>query len=317
MSVYTSLTAAQMADFIGQFALGELLAFKGISAGIENTNYFVTTSEREWVLTMFEHQGVDEVRELVRLAIHLGEKAMLVPAPVANKNGQWLLELKGKPAILCPRLPGAHIKQPQAKHCAAIGTALAQLHLNAEDLQPRRHNNRGYHWWLSAGPALTALLPADQQQTLASELEFQQQHTDAWLALPTGWIHGDLFYDNALFADGAHGQLSVAILDLYNACEGAYLFDVAVVANDWCCNPAGELKPELVQALWQGYQSVRPFTALEQQHWPLVLRAAALRFWLSRLLTRQQQQAQGGELALQKDPMEFMHKLRLRQLLRK
>lgn len=312
MSVYTSLSSVEMTELLQPFNLGQLISFQGIEAGIENTNYFVTTTAAQLVLTIFEQQQAQEVRELVRLAMHLGSKKMQVPAPISNNQGEWLLTIQGKPAILCPRLTGEHINHPEPTHCFAIGQAIAQLHLNAQDLHPRRENDRGYQWWLQAGPALTEHLSVEQQAILQQELAFQKSQHSTWQALPSGWIHGDLFHDNALFSATDH-SFDVAILDLYNACEGALLFDLAVIANDWCCDSQGQWKTGCVEALWQGYETIRPLTSCEKDNWQLALRGAALRFWLSRLLTQQLQKQQGGTLALHKNPNEYFEKLRLRQ----
>lgn len=310
MSVYTSLERATLDAFLQPFGVGALVSFQGIAAGIENTNYWVTTNTHEYVLTLFEHQPADEVAGLVRLARHLGSKGLQVPAPVSDADGQWLHSLQGKPAILCPRLPGAHIHNPAPAHCHTIGAAVAQLHLAAADLQPRRADNRAYDWWVATGPQLMSGLSAAEQALLGDELAYQRAHRAQWLALPQGWIHGDLFHDNALFtADGALG----AILDLYNASAGALLYDLAVIANDWCCAANGEWKDGCVEALLSGYQTVRPLTAAEHSGWHLVLRGAALRFWLSRLVTRRLQQQQAGALALQKDPAEYRRKLQQRR----
>ncbi|WP_430460811.1 homoserine kinase [Thalassolituus sp. LLYu03] len=310
MSVYTSLSAQDISELLARFSLGTLVSHKGITAGIENTNYFVTTSKGEFVLTLFEHNPADEVRAFVGLARHLGSKGLQVPAPIDDTSGQWLHELKGRPAILCQRLAGEHIHDPQAGHCHNIGRALAQLHLAAADLPTNRIDGRAYDWWVSVGPELARDLSADEQTLLADELTFQTSHREQWLALPHGWIHGDLFHDNALFT--AAGDVG-AILDLYNAAAGALLYDVAVVANDWCCDKNGVWKDGCVDALLAGYESVRPFNSDEKAGWNLVLRGAALRFWLSRLLTRRLQQQQAGEMALQKDPAEFMRKLIVRR----
>lgn len=315
MSVYTSLTRSEVEQFLAGFTLGTYVAHRGISAGIENTNYFVTTSHGEFVLTLFEHQQADEVRDIMRLAHHLGNRGLKVPAPVSDQQGVWLHELKHKPTIICPKLSGTHIEDPQPTHCLAIGTALAELHLAARDLENPRADIRDYHWWLSAGPQLTSSLSAADQTLLTDELNFQTQQRAAWLQLPHGWMHGDLFHDNALF-DNEHTV--GAILDLYNASSGAWLYDLAVVANDWCSEKSGNWKAGCIDALLEGYSSVRPLTAHEQSMWHTVLRAGALRFWLSRLLTRQHQQQhlqqqhsqqESGELALQKDPNEYRLKL--------
>ncbi|MCA6059150.1 homoserine kinase [Thalassolituus sp. ST750PaO-4] len=311
MSVYTSLSQSDTEAFLARFELGTLVSYKGITAGIENTNYFVTCQQQgrqsEYVLTLFEHHNSSEVREFVRLAHHLGQQGLQVPAPLAARDGEWLHSLKDKPAIICPRLPGEHIHDPQPQHCAAIGRALAELHLAALPLHNRRNDSRGFDWWLAISPELSSDLTREDQRLLEDELRFQTQQRSQWLSLPQGWIHGDLFHDNALFT--ADGQVG-AILDLYNACDGALLYDLAIIANDWCCDINGDWKAGCTEALLNGYESVRPLNDAEKNNWNLVLRGAALRFWLSRLLTRRIQQQQAGEMALQKDPAEFMNKLK-------
>ncbi len=310
MSVYTSLTHQDVATFLDPFDLGTLVAYQGISAGIENTNYMLTTSTGDYVLTLFEHHHSDEVRDFVRLARHLGRRGLQVPAPLTDHNDIWLHSLKNKPAVLCQRLPGSHISDPQPAHCYAIGAALAQMHQLAEDLNPRPADARGFDWWIAISPELAADLTAAERSILDDELLYQRQHREQWLTLPQGWIHGDLFHDNALFTED--GQVG-AILDLYNASEGTQMYDLAIIANDWCCHADGEWKAGCVEALHQGYSSVRPLLPEELQNWTLMLRGAALRFWLSRLLTRRIQQQLHGELALQKDPAEFRDKLIMRR----
>ncbi len=310
MSVYTTLSESDISPLLAGYDLGTLVSFRGIEAGIENTNYFVTTSQGEFVLTLFEHHHGDEVREFVLLARHLGDKGLAVPAPISNRNNVWLHDLCNRPAILCQRLPGSHVANPQPGHCRAIGEALARMHIAAADLKPRRVNDRGYDWWISISPELSSDLSADDQALLSDELEYQRQQHEAWTMLPHGWIHGDLFHDNALFS--GEQQLG-AILDLYNACDGALLYDLAIIANDWCCTASGEWKEGTVDALLDGYESVRPLTAEEKDCWNLVLRGAALRFWLSRLLTVRIQRLRAAEMTLHKDPDEFKHKLLMRR----
>ncbi|MEE3189905.1 MAG: homoserine kinase, partial [Pseudomonadota bacterium] len=253
MAVYTSLTAADVSDLLSHFDLGELVEHSPISAGIENSNYAVTTSQGEYVLTLFEHHAPDEVRNFVRLARHLGEKDLCVPSPVEDASGVWLHSLKNKPAILCRRFTGSHPDQLSEQQCEAIGRELAEFHLASSDLPDPRHDERGYDWWQSIAPELSTDLEASDKALLTDELAFQKAQRAQWCQLPHGWIHADLFHDNALF----DGDELTAILDLYNACEGAWLYDLAIVANDWCASDDSGLDPKRFEALLIGYQSVR------------------------------------------------------------
>lgn len=327
MSVYTDLSASEVAAYLKQFSLGDYSSHQGISAGVENTNFFVEAGSQKYVLTIFEHHDAEQVEGFINIGRHLAEQNVPVPGPIADSAGVYLHELKGKPAILCPCLPGSHPETLNVQHCIQIGVALAQFHLAGEGLEELEENNRGLHWWPEAGRELIqasmtarssddALLDAEQQQILIDEVEFQEANTERWYELPRGLIHGDLFHDNALFerTEDGHDQLG-AILDIYNSCQDAWLFDLAIVANDWCANSAGDWQPDLLPALFAGYQSVRELTPIEQQSWGLCLRGASLRFWLSRLVTQQHQaeaMAKDPMAALvttEKDPMEYFLKL--------
>ena len=306
MAVYTSLTAADVSDLLSHFDLGELVEYSPISAGIENSNYAVTTSQGEYVLTLFEHHAPDEVRNFVRLARHLGSKDLCVPSPVDDTEGLWLQSLKNKPAILCRRFSGEHPKQLSTAQCAAIGRELAQFHLASRDLPDPRHDERGYDWWQNIAPELSRDLGDEDRELLNDELAFQKAQRQHWCQLPHGWIHADLFHDNALF----DGDELTAILDLYNACEGAWLYDLAIVANDWCALPDGGVESERFAALVDGYQSVRALADVESSFWNTVLRGAALRFWLSRLLAARMAKSRSEELPAHKQPTEYRDRLR-------
>ncbi|MFT7410009.1 MAG: homoserine kinase type II [Oleispira sp.] len=322
MSVYTDLSAREVAAYLSQFSLGDYENHQGISAGIENTNFLVAAGGQQYVLTLFEHHKADEVENFIKIGRHLAEQKVPVPGPIANNRGHYLHELKDKPAILCPCLPGSHPEKLNVQHCIQIGVALARFHLAGEGLDDLEENNRGLRWWPEVGRELiqasmkTELLTDEQQQVLIDEVEFQESNTERWYELPRGLIHGDLFHDNALFERMEDGSDQLgAILDIYNSCQDAWLFDLAIVANDWCTNSAGSWQTDLLPALFAGYQSVRELTPLEQQSWGLCLRGAALRFWMSRLMTQQHQaeviakDPMAALVTTEKDPMEYFLKL--------
>ncbi len=330
MSVYTHLSASEVAAYLSQFSLGDYNSHQGISAGVENTNFFVETTlgavSNKYVLTIFEHHDAAEVEGFINIGRHLAEQGVPVPGPLADEQDKYLHILKDKPAILCPCLPGSHPEKISPDHCQQIGAALARFHLAGEGLE-LEENNRGLRWWPEVGRELIqaslavsssgdALLTDEQQEVLVDEIEFQESNTELWFSLPRGLIHGDLFHDNALFEiNEKDGDKLSAILDIYNSCQDAWLFDLAIVANDWCANNNGSWVEGSLPALMAGYQSVRELTELEQQSWGMCLRAAALRFWLSRLITQQHQAeaiAKDPMTALvttEKDPMEYFLKL--------
>lgn len=314
MAVYTPLDQEDMTSFIQQFNHNRLLSYSGIQGGVENTNYRLSTSQGDYVLTLFEHHSAAEVEDFVRLATFLQRQGIRVPAPLTDSDGNWLHIIKDRPAILCPLLPGHHPQQISANHCWQIGHKLASIHQLSGELDNPRKNDKGFNWWQSAYTSLSANLNSSSYSLMSKEMAWQLNHRDVWRSLPGGWIHGDLFRDNTLFSAAEPGkpeQLS-AILDWYNACEGVWIYDLAIVANDWCCDEYGEWDNACYEALLSGYQQVRPFTSLERYHWPLVLRGAALRFWLSRLDTLQHQQQSGSD-GIRKDPDEYRRKLVARQ----
>lgn len=285
MAVYTDVSRADLESLLTHFDLGSLIDYTGIEGGIENTNYFVTLSDskgeqQEYVLTLFEELNKDEMPYFVELTTWLAERGCPVPFPYKDQNGIALKMMHNRPALLQPRLAGSHIETLTPIHCAQIGTALAQFHQAGRDFYLQRQAHRGVFWWRRESQQIARKLSEEDAELLRAEVElFDQLREQPW-DLPQGAIHGDLFFDNALF----DGDRLSAVLDIYNACTGYLLFDLAIVANDWCVNPDGSIDPQREQALLKAYHAVRPFEANEHHAWPQLTRTAAMRFWLSRLI---------------------------------
>lgn len=305
MSVYTPVERDELQAFLGNYELGELLDYQGISAGIENTNYFVTTSEKRLVLTLFEKHTAEELGYFLDLMAFLAEHAVPSAHPIGDRGGRYLRELNGKPAALVMRLSGASVDQPSAAQCRALGHALGQLHLSGQQFDGRRDNDRGPHWWHTTRDTVAPRLSDADCALLDEELAFQRMHR--FDSLPRGVIHADLFRDNALF----EGDTLTGIIDFYYACNDVLLYDVAVTVNDWCSTGDGSLDQDKLLALLCAYHEVRPFTAEEQAAWPVMLRAGALRFWLSRL--QDLHFPREGELTHTKDPEAFKAILQARK----
>ncbi len=297
MSVYTPVERDELEEFLQHYSLGELLNFEGISAGIENTNYFVTTSDQQMVLTLFENHSAQELGYFLDLMAYLAEHEVPSAHPVADKDGNYLRELNGKPAAFVMRLNGRGIDSPTITQCEAIGQALAQLHVAGQLFTGERDNDRGPHWWHATRDAVFDHLPKEEQQLLDEELAFQSSHRHD--TLPRGVIHADLFRDNALF----EGDALTGLIDFYYACNDVLLYDVAVTVNDWCSRSDGSIDEQRAGALLHAYRQVRPINSSEEQAWPTMLRAAALRFWLSRLYDLHFPRE--GELTHTKDPAVF------------
>lgn len=304
MSVFTTVTPAQLSHWLGNYPLGELLELKGIASGITNTNYFVTTTTGRYVLTLFEKNTPDELPYFLDLMAHLADRDVLCPHPVASKQGQNLGEINHKPAALVTCLKGHSLETPSAIHCAEIGRAMASMHLAGDSYKVHSNNQRGDAWRTTTAAQVMGFLNADDKQLLEQTLAMQASFDKS--ALPHGVIHADMFRDNVLF----DGDKLGGIIDFYYACHDVLLYDIAIAVNDWCVNADGSLDAARAEALIAAYHSLRPLTQAEQEAWPSMLCIAALRFWLSRLYDFHYPQA--GELTHAKDPEHFRKILQIR-----
>jgi len=291
MAVFTEVSESSAQDLLTQLQLGELVELKGIQGGIENTNYFLTSSEGQFVLTLFERLTHAQLPFYLYLMKHLAQGGIPVPDPVSDKNGDILLTVEGKPAAVVSRLQGKSELSPKAFHCAAVGDMLARMHLAGTDFKRQQPNLRGLSWWNDTVPVVLPFLDVSQTALIQTELAFQNHiaASSAFTALPRGPIHADLFRDNVMFDGPAEAPALSGFFDFYFAGVDTWLFDVAVCLNDWCthhtensCND-GAHDVSKAQALLAAYQAVRPFTPAERQLLNPMLRAGALRFWTSRL----------------------------------
>ena len=276
MSVFTPVSEADLAQWLRNYSLGELKVSEPIEAGIENTNYFVTTTQGRYVLTLFERLPAEELPFYLQLMAHLARHGIPCPAPIADLSDRYLGVLNGKPAALVTRLPGRSLEEPHPAHCAELGALLARMHLAGRSYSAFLENPRGPRWWRLAARDVAPFLDDAKRKLLEAELAFQAEQR--FPDLPRGPVHADLFRDNTLWEDG---RIS-GVVDFYFAGVDCFLYDVAVCANDWCLDGAG-LQAERLRAFLGAYNAVRPFTAHERAAWLAMLRAAALRFWLSRL----------------------------------
>jgi homoserine kinase type II len=295
MAVFTPIELSDISDWIANnFEIGRAVDIRGIHGGIENSNFFLDTEKdgkkQEYVLTLFERLSSEQLPYYLELMRHLANKGIPVPKPLENKEGQILFTLKGKPAAIVSKLPGLSRLAPEANHCALVGENLAKMHLAGSDFKHYQENLRSLSWWKKTVPQVLSHLSDEQKELLTTELATQEQFftSAAYESLPQGASHCDLFRDNVLFdpqdpSDSSQDQLG-GFFDFYFAGTDKWLFDLAVTANDWClAGNKKDLDPARLKALMDAYQSVRPLTSEEQSSWPLMMRAAALRFWISRL----------------------------------
>ncbi|WP_312843214.1 homoserine kinase [Diaphorobacter nitroreducens] len=282
MAVFTEVSTKEARELLRRLQLGKLLELRGIEGGIENTNYFVTCEQGEYVLTLFERLTAEQLPFYLHLMKHLAHAGIPVPDPQADKHGEILHQVCGKPAALATKLRGKSQLSPQEAHCAAVGTMLARMHLAASGYERQQPNLRGLPWWNETVPVVLPHIGAEPAALLQSELAYQNHvaASSAYAALPRGPIHADLFRDNVMF----EGEELTGLFDFYFAGVDTFLFDLAVCLNDWCIDlPTGAHAAPHAQAMIDAYQAVRPLTAHERTLLPAMLRAGALRFWISRL----------------------------------
>lgn len=309
MAVFTEVGFGEADALVQSLGLGPLRELRGIEGGIENTNYFATTEAGEFVLTLFERLSAEQLPYYLCLMKHLAGAGLPVPAPVAMptpdapekpRKGQQppvpaeaacdlLHVVAGKPAAVVQKLSGRSELAPGAAHCAELGAMLARMHLAGRDYPRIQPNLRGLPWWNETVPVVLPYIEESQANLLRAELAYQNHvaESSAYAALPRGPVHADMFRDNVMFAtDGDAGDAPrlTGVFDFYFAGTDTWLFDLAVCLNDWAIDlPTGRHDPERADALLSAYESVRTLNAAERALLPAMLRAAALRFWISRL----------------------------------
>ncbi len=306
MSVYTNIKLHELEAFLQSYSLGALLNHEGINAGIENTNYFVTTENGKFVLTIFEELGFDTLPYYLALMAHLSDHGMPTAHPIADLQGDYVSVLKNKPVAIVRRLEGQNVLKPTARHCAAVGHALAQIHLLGKSFSSTLTNSnpRGVAWAERTADRILHRLPTGDQQLLKHEIQLRKQPLS--VDIPQGVVHADLFRDNVMFKRYA----LTGIIDFYYACNDYLLYDLAITVNDWCSHDNGDLDLDLYAALIEAYRMERGFHPQESAAWGYMLSAAALRFWLSRL--QDQIHPKDGEITHIKDPDVFKRILQSR-----
>jgi homoserine kinase type II len=309
VAVYTDVMAEELAAFLAGYDVGELLAYKGIAEGVENSNFLVHTSRSYFILTLYEKRvAAPDLPFFLALMEHLHARGITCPQPVKNRNGETLGKVAGRPAAIITFLDGMWIRRPSSGHCAALGEALANLHVAGLDFKMRRTNALSVTAWrplyLSCRERVNEL-HRDLREFLAVELS---QLEAAWPRdLPQGVIHADLFPDNVFFL----GNKLSGLIDFYFACTDSLAYDVAVCLNAWCFETDHSYNVTKGKSLLQAYAQVRPLSCNELDALPLLARGAAMRFLLTRLVDWFD--VPPGALVRPKDPLEYYRKLRFHQ----
>ncbi|MDQ3271959.1 MAG: homoserine kinase, partial [Pseudomonadota bacterium] len=292
MAVYTEVSLDEAAPLLHSLGLGQLQSITACAGGIENTNYFVDTEQGRYVLTLFERLSFEQLPFYLHLMKHLAQHGIPVPEPQATvagdagPAGEILLRLKDKPAAVVNRLRGRSELAPTPAHCAAVGETLARMHLAGRDFPRSQPNLRGLAWWNDTVPVVLPHLDEAQNRLILSELAYQNHvaASSSWRALPRGPIHADLFRDNVMFDSESGTPELTGFFDFYFAGCDTFLFDIGVSLNDWCVHlDSGAHDAARANAFLAAYQSVRRLSAQERALLPAMLRAGALRFWISRL----------------------------------
>jgi homoserine kinase type II len=309
LAVYTDVAAEDLAAFLSGYDVGELLSYKGIAEGVENSNFLVHTSKGNFILTLYERRvAASDLPFFLALMEHLASRGLTCPQPVKNRSGKTLGKLAKRPAALVTFLEGMWIRRPNAGHCGAVGEALAKLHLAGRDFPMRRENALSVHGWkplfeTAAGRADN--VKAGLASVIAKEILQLEAHWPE--GLPQGVIHADLFPDNVFFL----GDKLSGLIDFYFACTDMLAYDVAICLNAWCFEPDHSFNVTKGRALLQAYAKARPLSDTERQSLPLLCRGAALRFLLTRLVDWLD--VPSGAMVRPKDPLEYLRKLRFHQ----
>src|SRR4249919_1716050 len=309
MAVYTDVTAEDLGRFLSGYDVGELLAYKGIAEGVENSNFLVHTATGNFILTLYEKRVAEgDLPFFLGLMEHLAARGITCPQPVKNKQGGMLGKIAGRPAAIVTFLDGLWIRRPSPGHCSAVGEALARLHLAGVDFKQKRANALSIESWRPLYEHAKAR-GDNVRQGLCSEIEMELDALEkSWpRRLPQGVIHADLFPDNVFFL----GDKLSGLIDFYFACNDALAYDVAICLNAWCFENDQSYNVTKGRSLLASYAAVRPLTEPERDALPLLARGAALRFLLTRLVDWLA--VPDGALVRPKDPLEYYRKLRFHQ----
>jgi len=306
MAVYTEVGDEALARFVASYGLGELLSYKGIAEGVENTNYLLHTSSGPFILTLYEKRVAEkDLPFFLGLMDHLASAGIKCPTPLRDREGRMLRELAGRPAAVITFLEGVWVRKPRVEHCALLGRALAEFHLAGQSYAATRANTLSVSGWRplyeACGAGVDTIAPE-----LTDEIESELAHLDAhWPDdLPDGIVHADLFPDNVFFL----GNEVSGLIDFYFACNDMLAFDIAVCLNAWCFEPDNAFNVTKAKALLDAYGAARPLSAAELDHLPLLARGAAMRFLLTRVYDWLN--TSDGAFVERKDPIEYLRKLR-------
>jgi len=306
LAVYTDISEDDLKWFLTEYETGELLSYKGIAEGVENSNFLLHTSKDPLILTLYEKRvEKSDLPFFLGLMHHLAARGLSCPLPLPRRDGALLGRLSDRPAALISFLEGMWLRKPEAKHCREVGKALAQMHIAGEGFELKRPNALSIDGWKTLwekSEARADEVEKGMSDEVRAEMDFLSAH---WPKdLPSGVIHADLFPDNVFFL----GDTLSGLIDFYFACNDLLAYDVSICLNAWCFEKDGAYNITKGTAFLDAYQSVRPLSEAERTALPILARGSALRFFLTRLydwLTTPE-----GAMVTKKDPLEYLRKLR-------
>lgn len=310
MAVYTDVAADELAEFLGAYDIGELLSYKGIAEGVENSNFLLHTSAGSFILTLYEKRvAKSELPFFLGLMTHLASRGIICPQPLKNRRGEALGELAGRPAVIINFLEGVWPRKPNAAHCAGVGQALAKMHLAGRDFPMTRPNALSVSGWrplFEQAAARADELQHGLRDFIRAELDYLE--SGVWPGnLPQGVIHADLFPDNVFFL----GEHVSGLIDFTFACNDMLAYDVAICLNAWCFESDCSFNVTKARAFLNAYGRERELSEAERNALPLLARGATLRFLLTRLVDFLN--VPPGAMVKPKDPLEYVRKLRFQQ----
>jgi len=277
MSVYTQITASELQELLSQYNIGDYVNHQGISAGISNSLYTLTTTTGPYIFTLYEEVIEHDLPFYLELTHFLAKHGLPCPRTIVRRDKKMYSNIHGKPCTIIECLPGKTFECITSQHCHLLGDAVGRMHRSTHDYACRPENRRGMAWFKQMADTLESLISADQTKLIKDEITFQSTHSCDHL--PKGIIHADLFRNNVLFENGK----LTGLIDFAYACYDTYLYDLAIIINDWCLTDNYQLDPDRFNAFLKHYQTHRYLSQTENDAWRPALRRAALRFWLSRL----------------------------------
>ncbi|MDA9221829.1 homoserine kinase [Methylophilaceae bacterium] len=304
MAVYTSLSQSEVETFISKFNIGKLKSYAGISGGVTNSNFFINTDSCEAVLTIFEELNFEDLDYYFSFMQHLSTHGFLCPRPISDSNNNLIHDLKGKPAALISKLPGKVFEEINDHQLIELAKSFAEMHLISLKFNTQKKNERDLQWMKDTFSMFANKISSEQRELINEELSFLENLSEN---LPRGVIHADLFRDNVLFEENRLG----GIIDFYYACNDFFIYDIAIVINDWCIDPNGIIIERRKKLFIEAYDSIRQLNNSEHEALNSYLRLAAMRFLISRF--RDQFNEKDAELNTIKDPLFFYEILKNRR----